>query len=162
MPKYIRLKIFFILFLILWLSPHPVLEAAGLSTGFSEVTLENLEIGKSYSTKEVAKLPLVVVNTGNEPIDLKIELLMPQSEELKEGFQAIPDLGWIKLEQTDFREIQPNEAATCDVIISIPGEAQYQGKKYQLFIWSHTVGRRIGVGLKSKLLFSITDSHEDN
>ncbi len=32
---------------------------------------------------------------------------------------------------------------------------KYLGKKYQVFIWSHTVGRAIGVGLKSKLLLTI-------
>lgn len=137
------------------------LEAAGLSTGFSEVTLENLEIGKSYSTKEVAGLPLVVVNTSKESVDLKIELLIPQTSELNEGFEPIPDLSWIKLEETDFKGIKPNDSATTDVVISIPDELQYQGKKYQVFIWSHTVGRRVGVGLKSKLLFSIARTKEE-
>ena len=137
-----------------------VVKAAGLSTGFSEVALENLEIGKTYSTKEKADLPLVVVNTGKEPVDLKVELLLPEASELKEGFGAIPDLGWIKLEKTEFKEMKPDEAATTDVIISIPDDRQYQGKKYQVFIWSHTAGKRIGVGLKSKLLLSIMETKE--
>ena len=141
--------------LILCALPYTHLEAAGLSTGFSEVILENLELGKVYSTKEVAGLPLVVVNTGDEAVDLKIELLLPQESELKEGFEPIPDLGWIKLEKTEFKNIKPDEAATTDVIITIPDDEQYLGKKYQVFIWSHTVGKRVGVGLKSKLLFTI-------
>ena len=136
------------------------LEAAGLSTGFSEVKIENLEIGRSYSTKETAGLPLVVVNTGDEPVDLKVELLSPQESELREGFEPIPDLSWISLEKEDFNNIKPNEAATSDVVISIPDDEQYIGKKYQVFIWSHTTGRKIGVGLKSKLLLSIKDAKE--
>jgi hypothetical protein len=133
----------------------PSVLAAGLSTGFSEVTLENLEIGKSYSTSETAGLPLVVVNTGTSAVDLKIELLLPDKTELKEGYEAIPDLSWIELKQREFFNIVPNAAATTDVLIHIPNEEQYRGKKYQVFIWSHTVGIKIGVGLKSKLLFSI-------
>jgi hypothetical protein len=133
--------------------------AKGLSTGFSEVTLEELKVGREYSTREVAGLPLVVVNTGKEPIDLKIELLMPEPTELKEGYKPIPDLGWIRLEETEFRNIQPKEAAETDVHISIPDDDTYRGKKYQVFIWSHTVGAAIGVGLKSKLLFMIKE-HE--
>ncbi|OGW82845.1 MAG: hypothetical protein A2987_02030 [Omnitrophica bacterium RIFCSPLOWO2_01_FULL_45_10] len=144
----------------LCLSP-PKANAAGLSTGFSEVKIENLEIGKSYSTKETVGLPLVVVNTGDEPVDLKMELLLPQESELKEGFEPIPDLSWIRLERTEFKEIEPNEHATSDVIISIPPDPRYQGKKYQVFIWSHTVGGRIGVGLKSKLLFTIAKAKEN-
>ena len=122
--------------------------------------LENLETGKAYSTKEVANLPLAVVNTGDEPVDLKIEVLMPDETELKEGFEPIPDLSWIKLEQTELKGNKHNEAAATDVIISIPDDAKYSGKKYQVFIWSHTVGRNIGVGLKSKLLFTIVDTKQ--
>ena len=129
--------------------------AAGLTTGFSEVTLEGLGPGKGYSTQEVVGLPLTVVNTGEEPVDLKMELLMPDMSELKEGFEPIPDLAWIRLEKQEFKEIQPNEAATTDVVISIPPDEQYQGKKFQVFIWTHTIGEKIGVGLKSKLLFTI-------
>ncbi len=77
MAKYIGLIIFF---LVLGSIFNPALEAAGLSTGFSEVTLENLEIGKTYSTKEVAKLPLIVVNTGKEPVDVKMEILFGLSK----------------------------------------------------------------------------------
>jgi hypothetical protein len=129
--------------------------AAGLTTGFSEVILEDLEVGKTYSTKEVAGLPLVVVNTGKEPVDLKLELLLPDTSELKEGYESIPDLAWIRLEKTDFKKIMPNEAATTDVLISIPEDKLHLGKKYQVFIWSHTTGGTIGIGLKSKLLLKI-------
>jgi len=142
---------------VLWLclALTPNLWAKGLSTGFSEVAMEDLEPGRTYSTKETANLPLVVVNTGEDPVDLKIELLMPDASELKEGYEPIPDLGWISLEQTEFTGIAPKGAATTDVLINIPDDDIYRGKKYQVFIWSHTIGTKIGVGLKSKLLFTI-------
>ena len=153
-------KTLIILCLIFCCIPIIAAEAAGLSTGFSEVNLEGLDIGKSCSTKETAGLPLIVVNTGEESLDLKMEVLLPEAQELKEGFEPIPDLGWIKLEQTEFKGIGHNDSAATDVIITIPDDKQYLGKKYQVFIWSHTVGRNIGVGLKSKLLFSIAKDKE--
>lgn len=131
------------------------LYAAGISTGFSEVRLENLRIGISYSVKKTANMPLVIMNTGSNPIDLKVELLAAEPAELKEGFLPIPDLSWVKLERRDFKDIKPGAEAVTDVIISIPQDKKYQGKKYQLFIWSHTVGKAIGIGLKSKLIFTI-------
>lgn len=130
-------------------------EAGGLSTTFSEVTLEDLETGKTYSTKETANMPLEVANTGKEPVNLKVELIMPQAEELKKGFEPIPDLSWVKLEKTEFNNIKPNEKAVTDVVFSIPNTEKYMGKKYQVFIWSHTFGTNIGIGLKSKLLMII-------
>lgn len=146
---------FIILFLILTFCANHTLEAVGLTTGFSEVLIENLETGKTYTTSEAAGLPLVVVNTGEEVVDLKMELLLPREEELKEGFLPLPELSWIKLESLEFKEVKPNASAETDVIISIPDDQQYRGKKYQVFIWSHTTGRALGVGLKSKLLFTI-------
>lgn len=145
------------------------LEAAGLTTGFGEVTLENLEIGKTYTTKKALNLPLAVVNTGKTALDLKVEPVLPatpasaggapseggKDSELKEGYEPIPSLSWIKLEKAEFREIKPNDSAVTDVIISIPNDKKYLGKKYQVFIWSHTVGGSIGIGLKSKLLLTI-------
>lgn len=131
--------------------------AAGLSTTFSEVTLEGLEIGKGYSTKELANLPLAVVNTGEEPIDLKVEILLPEPEELKEGYEPIPDINWIRLKKSSFKGIKPKKAAVTDVKILIPADDIYKGKKYQVFIWTHSVGSAIGIGLKSKLLFTIKE-----
>ena len=160
MPKNIGLVMFL---LAAWcFISYVTVEAAGLTTTFSEVKLENLQAGKTYSAKESAGLALVVVNTGEEAVDLKMELLLPQPSELKEGFAPIPDLSWIKLEKTEFKGIPPNKSAVSDVIISIPDDKQHQGKKYQVFIWSHTLGRRVGVGLKSKLLFTIITPEEDN
>jgi hypothetical protein len=66
-------------------------------------------------------------------------------------------LGWVSLAQLNFSNIQPRASAETDVVITIPADAQYKGKKYQVFIWSHTVGRKIGVGLKSKLLITIKE-----
>ena len=137
---------------------HLNADASGLTTAFSEVTLENLEIGKSYSTKEVANLALEVVNTGKEEVDLKMELLMPQEQELKQGYEPIPSLSWIKLEKTEFTKIMPNHTAVTDVLISIPDQKEYKGKKYQAYIWSHTVGETVGVGLKSRLLIVIREN----
>ena len=131
--------------------------AAGLSSTFSEVKIENLSIGTSYSTTKEAGLPLNVVNTGDEPIDLKVDILLPEQSELKEGFEPIPDIGWITLENDEFKGVKPKDSAIADVNISIPDDPKYLGKKYQVFIWSHTIGKRIGVGLKSKLLITIKE-----
>ena len=134
--------------------------ASGISTGFSEIKLENLQIGKSYSTNKDAGLPLEIVNTGENPIDLKIELLTAGPSELKEGFEPVPDLAWIKLEKDEFKNIKPKNSAVTDVVISIPNDEKYRGKKYQVYIWSHTVGTSVGVGLKSRLLLNMDkDKH---
>ncbi len=133
--------------------------AGGLSTTFGEVLVEDLPIGKAYSMEKEAKVPLIISNTSKQKVNLKIEVLAPQEGELEEDFEPIPDIEWIELSQREF-VVEPDQAAKTDVIISIPDDEEYLGKKYQVFIWSHTVGRTIGVGLKSKLLFTIRQERE--
>lgn len=133
--------------------------AGGLSTAFGQVLVKNLPLGKDYSMETGAKTPLIITNTSNQKVNLKIEVLSPQESELKEDFEPIPDIAWIKLSQKEF-VVEPNQSAKTDVIISIPDDKKYLGKKYQVFIWSHTVGRAIGVGLKSRLLFTIMKDME--
>lgn len=144
-----------ILTLLLLCIFYSFLYAAGLSTSFSEVILENLEIGKTYSTEKTANLPLEVVNTGKQPVDLTIEILVPQPQELKENYEPIPDVSWIKVKKADFKNIPANASAITDVLVSIPNDTEYQGKNYQVYVWAHTVGKAIGIGLKSRLLIKV-------
>ncbi len=131
---------------------------AAISTSFAEVILKDLEIGKSYSTKGVANMPLCVRNIGKESVDLKIDVLIPQLTSLKNGYEAIPDASWIRLEKDFFSDLRPGEQAITDVILTIPENKQYSGKKYQVYLRSHTVGKKgmaIAVGLRSRLLFTM-------
>ncbi|MDI6735564.1 MAG: hypothetical protein QME42_05140 [bacterium] len=132
----------------------------GLQTYFAKVLIENLNIGGTYSTKKLVNLPLNVLNTGEEEVNLKIETIIPAQGELDEGYEAIPDTSWIKVEKDTFFDVKSQEAIVTDVIITIPDDERYSGKRFEAFIWSHTVakgGIGFGVGLKSKLLFTISN-----
>lgn len=135
--------------------------SAGLSTHLAEVTVNNLEPGKKYSLKQTTNMSLKVFNTGTDSVNLKIDVLIPQSGDLKPGYEPLPDINWIKIEKDYFENIAPNNFADTDVIISIPDSYLYLGKKYQAYLWSHTVANQggfgIGVGLNSRLLIGITD-----
>jgi len=132
------------------------LVAGGLRTQLGEVVIENLQIGQTYNLKELANLQLIVTNSGETQVDLQMEVLLPDSGELRQGAAAIPDPSWIALSQ-DLFKLGPNQNAISDIIISIPDDDQYLGKKYQVNIWSHTLGGRsmnVAVGLKSRIIFT--------
>lgn len=152
----IRIVIFSLLLSTLLACLSPPVYGRGLSTTFGEVKLENLKIGEEYSMEEAAEFPLVVLNTSDGIIELKVEVLYPKEGELKEGFEPIPDISWISLEE-DYFILNPNEEARTDVVVNIPDDEEYIGRKYQVYLWSHTVGRAVGVGLKSRLLFTVAE-----
>lgn len=134
--------------------------AAGLSTTFGEVKVENIGIGQVYSMENEANTPLVVKNTSDYELELQIDVLIPRENELIEGYEAIPDANWIRLRETSFT-MPPQSEVSTDVIIDIPNDDIHIGKKYQVYIWSHTIGSPIAVGLRSKLLISIAGQKEE-
>ncbi|MFB0526061.1 MAG: hypothetical protein ACETVO_01155 [bacterium] len=149
--------------LILLLSLPKDGNTAGISTDFTEVVVRNLSIGKNYIIGQKVNRQLRVRNKGKDPIELKMEVLVPSKSELKEGYESIPDVSWIELEKEQF-SVEPSKFAVTDVIITIPGDKKYLGKKYQAYIWSHTGGKGslpIALGLKSRLLLEISGKERD-
>ena len=131
----------------------------GLRTGFGKVVLENIPIGKTYSMRRDSKFPLVVKNESDKTIDLKLEVLIPEEGEVQQGYEPLPDTSWITLENNSFT-VEPNGEAETDVIINVPDDRLYVGRKFHVFIFSHTTGGSLGIGLKSKLLFSVGEAKD--
>ena len=156
----IRLNRIYAVFLsFLVFATHGVVEAGGLSTQLGEVVIENLQIGQTYNLKQLANLRLIVTNTSDYGVDLRMDILLPDSTELRHGAKPVPDTSWIKLSQNLFK-LGANEKASSDIIISIPDGDQYLGEKYQVTIWSHTLGGGEGsgmflaYGLKTRMIFT--------
>jgi len=153
MNKYlIGSSIAFIL-IVTALYPHTC-RADGLRTGFGKVVLENVPIGKAYSMRRDSKFPLVIKNESSKSVNLRLEVLIPKAGEVQTGYEPLPDDKWITLENNNFT-VEPNGEAETDVIINIPDDRQYLGRKFHVFILSCTTGESLGIGLKSKLLFSV-------
>lgn len=150
-------------FTILLLSLSKNGNTGGISTSFTEVVVRDLSIGKNYAMGKKVNQKLQVRNRGNSPIELKMEVLVPSSSELREGYEPIPDASWVELEK-DYFLVEPSKYAVTDVIVTIPNDKKYLGKKYQAYIWSQTVGKGalpIALGLKSRLLLEISEKERD-
>jgi len=106
-----------------------------------------------------AKFPLVIKNESDKQIELKLEVLIPEENEVQDGYEAIPDAGWITLEKDSFI-VEPGGEAETDVIISVPNNKEYLGRRFHVFIWSHTIGESLGIGIKSKLLFHTEEAEK--
>jgi hypothetical protein len=152
-------RIYVIVLSFLVFATSNLVEAGGLSTQLGEAVIENLQIGQTYNLQQLANLRLIVTNTSDYGVDLRMDIILPDSSELKNGSKPIPDTSWVKLSQNLFK-LAPNEKASSDIIVSIPDEDQYLGKKYQVTIWSHTLGGSgsgmfLAYGLKTRIIFTI-------
>jgi hypothetical protein len=140
------------------LAAHAVAaEGAGLKTTFVKVSLDNLVIGHTYNIRQMANLPLAVYNTGDEPTDIRVEATVPIQGEARPGYEPIPDASWIAFKQSAFEGVAPSAVAMTDVLISLPADSKYLGRRFQVMIWSHTVGGGlVACGLKSEVLFTVS------
>lgn len=137
---------------VLAMASAPV-AASGLRTAFGEVVVRRLKIGQTYSMHKLLNLPLRVVNTGEEMVDLRIETV--HSTTLVPGYEEVPSLDWVRVESATFT-VRPNREAVSDIIITIPNDPALLGRRFQADVWSHTVDpRAILVGLGSRLLMQI-------
>lgn len=146
--------IFFGIFLIL-----TDLSSVGISTDFNNILIENLQIGREYNLTTLAGLPMKVKNISEMKLKIKVEPVFPAENYLREGFEVIPDTSWIKLSNTEF-DVSPGEYAVLDVIISIPEDDKYLGKKYQVHLWSRAQiesGNLVSVmpGIEGILMFTL-------
>lgn len=126
-----------------------------LQSTFGEVIIENLRLGETYNTREIVNLPLMMTNLSEDKVTVKLIVMKPRPDQLREGYESIPDTDWIEL-STDRMEILPGGHGAADVIIHVPSDEQYAKKKYQVLIHSVGTGKgNISLGLYHRLLFSI-------
>lgn len=131
----------------------PCAWAGGLRTPFGEVIVRNIKIGQTYSLFKLVNLPLRVINTGADPVDLRIETV--KHTVLTPGYEPIPALDWVRVDRGTFT-VEPNREAVTDLIITIPNDTALLGRRFQADVWSHTVDpRALLVGLQSRLLLHI-------
>ncbi|MBI2070236.1 MAG: hypothetical protein HYT79_06495 [Elusimicrobia bacterium] len=139
--------------LMLFLSGMPgILRAAGLASRFSEVTIDDVQPGVAYGILEAAGLPLSVQNKSESAVLIRVDVQKPEAA--RDGFEPIPDIGWVKLEKSEFKIKAGREGAT-DIVIAIPDDNRLLGKKFQVNFWSRSVGPGLQLGLLSSLRLSV-------
>ena len=133
--------------------------AAGLRTKFGEVVVRNLKIGQTYSLNKLLSLPLRVLNTGDESVDLRVDVIKASPEALRAGYEVVPDTGWVRLDKQSFT-VEPSHEAVTDVVLSIPNDKALLGRKFEADLWSRTQSKAgmFGVGMQSRLLFHVSSA----
>lgn len=139
-------------------------DASGLAMRFVDITLENVEPGANFNVRVIRNLPFVVINLdGTYPADIVVESVVPDANEMKEGYEPIPDPSWIRVIPNRFT-LGPKASASSDVIVEIPNDPKLVGRHFEVILWAHTDPKRhkkegvamlIQTGLRSRFRFSV-------
>jgi hypothetical protein len=131
--------------------------AGGLRCSVGEVVISNLKIGRTYSLKSLANLPLSVTNTSDRPVHILVDALVPDSSELRMEARPVPDARWASAAPDSF-DLGPRETKAVEMLLSIPDDEALLGRKFQVTFWSHTLaqaGDLLAYGLNTRVIFSI-------
>jgi hypothetical protein len=110
--------------------------AGGISTTCGSMYLGNLKIGQSYSLKRLLGFPYNATYKGAWLVTMNIYVEKP-FKSTSDGFDPIPDAGWVSLERSTFA-LDPFQVAETDIRIDIPNDEQFLGKKYAVMIIPQT------------------------
>ena len=132
--------------------------AVGLRTPLGQVSVSGLKIGKSYSLKELIGRTYELINTGDDPLQIRVESQKPRSSEMIPNTEPIPDPAWVAIERSRFT-LGPSQVAKSDLVITIPKDEKHLGKRYLVMIQGHTEGKAsIQFGLRSRMVLEISST----
>lgn len=128
----------------------------GLLTPFTESILNSVEPGVDYVLTGPREVKLMVKNTSGSQVKVKVGVVKPAKNELKEDYKQIPDIDWITVKDK-FLNIEPGQWGQTEAILRVPKEKKYYGKSYQAYIHTQTTKGKIRAGLKSRVLFTVKE-----
>ncbi len=140
---------------LMLMAPSPGGAVIGLGARFGDVILENVTPGKLYDLREVAHVPFVVENKGDEDVEVEVKFSRPARTKLAKDYEAIPDPGWFKAVPGKI-VIGSHSLGYFDVLLTVPEDPALKGKHYQVTATAAMVGTGLfNVGIDNRIRFSI-------
>jgi hypothetical protein len=148
-------KVRILLLVLLGLCCAGSLWAAAFTVNFSDIDVDNIQPGVPVSLLQKASFMLSVNNVDTLSSNISLEVISPLKNQLKEGYEPIPDVNWIKFDRAS-SWIKPNQTENFDLIIYAPYDQKLFGRKYQAILVVYTLEGVLKVNLKSKIFISFT------
>lgn len=129
--------------------------AAAFTVNFSDIQVDNVQPGIPISLLQKAAFTLGVNNVDTLSSNMFLEVVAPNKNQLKEGYEPIPDVTWIKFNRESCW-VKPNQTENFNMIIYAPYSEKLFGKKYEAILTVYTLEGVLKINLKSKVFISFT------
>jgi len=125
-----------------------------------EIFFDNVKIGKKYRLSEHKKKFYRVTASEQAQAQIALDITLPvQGDKLPEGFEALPELKWLKLSESRF-PLEPGIEKSIDIELALPKNRNFAGKKYFAFIWARSIAQEntfaLSIAVKSKLYITVS------
>ena len=129
--------------------------AAAFTINFSDIQVDNVQPGMPISLLQKAGFTLGVNNADTISSNMCLEVTVPNKSQLKEGYEPIPDVTWIKFDRESCW-IKPNQTENFNMIIYAPYNKKLFGKKYEAILVVYTLEGVLKINIRSKVFISFT------
>lgn len=144
-----------VLLAILAVSSAPALaqEAEGWAISPGEARVDGLLIG------EITNIPVTVINNGDSTLTFTMSAEIPQTGEIRPGYEEIPDTNWITFD-LPLVELDAHSRQEVVVTVAIPSNGDWGGRNYEC--WLRATSEAMGmlqVELDCRLLLTTSASY---
>ena len=149
---------------ILALSLPGSAHAGGLRCSIGEVVVQNLAAGHTWSLRSLANLPLVLTNSGDDSVIVRVDPHVPGKDQLRHDAEPVGAASWGYAVPDSFA-LAPHETKLVDLGLRIPNDTTLCGRTFQVMFWSHTLatpGNMLAYGLDSRVIFSVARPESAN
>ncbi len=129
--------------------------AAAFTINFSDIQVDNVPPGIPVSLLQKAAFTLGVNNVDTLSSNMFLEVTAPGKSRVKEGYEPIPDVSWIKFDRESCW-VKPNQTENFNMIVYAPYSEKLFGKKYEAILTVYTLEGILKVNIKSKVFISFT------
>ena|GEM_PF-909981 len=133
----------------------PVFASLGLAVRFPDIVLEQVNPGLILNFRQDKNIPYVLINQSDAAVDVAVEAEPATKGNVKEGYEPALRADWVKVVPTRIH-LEKGDAATADVILSVPNDPALVGRHFQMNLHAHTVGGGfLAVGVMNYIRFSV-------
>lgn len=125
-----------------------------LATEFVEVLVEGVPVASRYVLEAKS---VEVRNQSDLPMKIRYDADVPQPDELRAGYEPIPDAAWVSFEPRVF-DLKPGDTAAGKLVLYVPDDPNLVGRKFQVMLLLHAdpgAGSVLSIGLKPRFLFTV-------
>lgn len=141
--------------ILAFLAAMPAQAKMSLGVQFPDIVMEKVELGAAYNLRQLKGIPYVVMNKSDTPLDILVDVLVPEAKDMKEGYEAIPDTSWIKIMPNKFH-LEPGDVMPSDIILAIPKDPALAGRHFQAHLYARSNGAgMLQVGVMHLVRFSV-------
>ncbi len=135
----------------------PPCRAGSLRTPFAKVVIEGLAVGHATRVRLADGRRYCLENTSETDVGVAVTVRQPRRSDLRGvPYEPIPDIAWVTVSPTNI-VVPAHGKAEADVLVSVPKDAAYANKKYEVWLRAATTGGQFGVALITRLRIHTTE-----